>query len=179
MAVSSRAWIMAIRYRRDDQALDAAEEQFRSLRSGDYQNQIRDIFTLLGHFDVGLVYEGQHDKEAHAFVTFLRKLVETNVQNTLTYLAVDIDKRDYPSRREGDPPAYLVGIQMTPSAPDNLITQLRAIPEVKLADVVWGDLDILALLKGNDGKSRKYRAVLAEIANTPGVARVVTMPEVV
>jgi len=178
MPIASRAWIMAVRHRNDGEVLDVAENAFRRLQIGDYQNQIRDVITLLGHIDVAVVFESDHDRVAYSFVTFFRAAMARNLQTTFTYIAIDIDQRNYPRRREEDASAYLVAIQTTLNAPDELINQIRAIAEVKIADIVWGDCDMIALLVGNDGRGRRYRAVLSDIANLNGVARVTSMPEV-
>ncbi len=178
--LSKRAWIMIERHRADGEAMHIAEEKMKRLRCGDYQANIRDVLTLQGHVDVAVVYESREGDKVDPFeaVGFLRKQIGSSAWSTTTYVAGDLDPREYPMRSEIDPSAYLIGIRTTHAAPDDLLSVVRGISEVRLADGVWGDFDIIALVLGKNGIERTYRAILSEIANLPGVSRVTTMQEI-
>jgi hypothetical protein len=126
------------------------------------------------------VYESREGDKVDPFeaVGFLRKQIGSSAWSTTTYVAGDLDPREYPMRSEIDPSAYLIGIRTTHAAPDDLLSVVRGISEVRLADGVWGDFDIIALVLGKNGIERTYRAILSEIANLPGVSRVTTMQEI-
>lgn len=176
--VASRAWVMMRRSPAGNEGFHAAERQFRALQNGDYRHQIRSVMTLLGQFDIGLIFEGEDSEQVSEFTGFLRQVAAPRLESSVTYMSAGLDVRSFPKRSPGDGAGYVVAIKTSSDAPNSLVADIRAIEEVQLADEVHGDYDILAFVLVKGDVNQRLRDVLGRIADTPGVLRTSTMSEV-
>lgn len=168
---------MAVRQCQDGLTHEAAEAQFMSFRGSDYEANVKHIVSLLGHFDVCAVFEDDNHVDVYDFVKMLRARLGKTVRSTTTFISVYPDDRPFPdSTVLDDATISVLGINCSATASDQTVKWIRSIPEILIADAVWGDFDVMALaVRGTTESDRPTSSVISELYDIRGIEKITTM----
>lgn len=169
MSYRFRAWVMVSR-ERVDSPQKSAYEHLADLLTMD-SSRIRKILSTFGDHDFVVPVEAESLEGIHDAVVQMDR--GEGVDYTTTYVAVRPDFSNA-GRFDGgtNNPQAVVRIITDSDARSAAYEQLRTMPEIDLVDIVFGDCDLIALVRPN-GTNLEF--VSRKLKTVRGIRKTITM----